>query len=151
RHRLRPAYPFLMLSLDGQGTLVDRVVRALRSEVEHWPVGARMPPTRELARELGISRNTVVDAYGALATDGLITGRFGGGSYVSPLDSSPSAPDEGRPLRPPAEKPPRLSQFARRLESLDASPILERPGFEFDFRYGLPIVGDFPFHTWARI
>src|SRR5215472_7693813 len=83
-----------MLSLDGEGTLVDRLVRALRSEVARWPVGARMPPTRALARDLGISRNTVVDAYGALATDGLIAGRFGGGSYVSRLDRSTSAPDE---------------------------------------------------------
>jgi GntR family transcriptional regulator/MocR family aminotransferase len=139
-----------MLSLDGEGTLVDRLVRALRSEVEHWPVGARMPPTRALARDLGISRNTVVDAYGTLATDGLIAARFGGGSYVSTLDRSTSAPDEARSLRLPAKESPRLSQFGRRLESLDASPILERPGLKFDFRYGLPIVGDFPFHTWAR-
>ncbi|MGH7803121.1 MAG: PLP-dependent aminotransferase family protein, partial [Candidatus Binatia bacterium] len=51
----------------------------------------------------------------------------------------------------PAEQRPRLSRFGRRLESLDASPILERPGLDFDFRYGLPIVGHFPFGTWARI
>ena len=140
-----------MLSLDGEGTLVDRLVRALRSEVEHWPVGTRMPPTRTLARELGISRNTVVDAYGALATDGLIAGRFGGGSYVSAIDRSAADPQEARSSRALAREPPRLSHFGRRLESLDASPILERPGLQFDFRYGLPIVGDFPFNTWARI
>ncbi len=139
-----------MLSLDGEGTLVDRLVRALRSEVAHWPVGARMPPTRVLARDLGISRNTVIDAYGALATDGLIAGRFGGGSYVSALERSTST-DEALALRVTGKSRPRLSRFSRRLESLDASPILEKPGVEFDFRYGLPIVGDFPFHTWARI
>jgi len=138
-----------MLSLDGEGTLADRLVRALRVEVAHWPVGARMPPTRALARDLGIARNTVVDAYGALATDGLITARFGGGSYVSALDRSTSTPGDARPLA--ADEAPILSHFGRRLESLDASPILERPGLDFDFRYGLPIVGDFPFHTWARI
>ena len=139
-----------MLSLDGEGTLVDRLARALRSEVAHSPVGARMPPTRVLARDLGISRNTVIDAYGALATDGLIAGRFGGGSYVSALDR-PGSPDEAPSIPVAAKSRPRLSRFSRRLDSLDASPILEKPGVEFDFRYGLPIVGDFPFHTWARI
>jgi len=109
-----------------------------------------MPPTRVLARDLGLSRNTVIDAYGALATDGLIAGRFGGGSYVSSLDRSTSA-DAAPSLFATGKKRPRLSRFGRRLGSLDASPILERPGVEFDFRYGLPIVGDFPFHTWARI
>jgi GntR family transcriptional regulator/MocR family aminotransferase len=140
-----------MLSLDGDGTIVDQLVRALRSEVANWPVGARMPPTRVLARDLGISRNTVVDAYGSLASDGLIAGRFGGGSYVSALDRGSSLAAEARPLGAPVAEPPRLSRFGRRLQSLDASPILERPGLDFDFRYGLPIVGDFPFHTWAHI
>ena len=140
-----------MLSLDGEGTIVEQLVRALRMEVANWPVGARMPPTRVLSRDLGISRNTVVDAYGTLAADGLISGRFGAGSYVSALDRASSAAAGARPFRAPAGEPPRLSRFGRRLASLDASPILDRPGLEFDFRYGLPIVGDFPFHTWARI
>ena len=140
-----------MLSLDGEGTLVDRLARALRAELEHWPTGARMPPTRVLAEELRISRNTVVDAYGALATDGLIRGRFGGGSYVSALERSTAAPDAAVSPRVRADARARLSRFGQRLESLDASPILERPGLEFDFRYGLPIVGHFPFQAWARI
>jgi GntR family transcriptional regulator/MocR family aminotransferase len=70
---------------------------------------------------------------------------------VSALDRASSATAEPRALRARAGEPPRLSRFGRRLESLDASPILERPGLDFDFRYGLPIVGDFPFHTWGRI
>ncbi len=111
-----------------------------------------MPPSRALALELGISRNTVVDAYGALTTDGLLSARYGGGSYVSALDRSAFARKEAAPAPASIDAPPpRLSRFGRRLESLDASPILERPGLQFDFRYGLPIVGDFPFDTWARI
>jgi GntR family transcriptional regulator / MocR family aminotransferase len=143
-----------MLALDGRGTLVEQLVRALRAEIENWSVGTRMPPTRVLAGDLGISRNAVVDAYGELANDGLLTGRFGGGSYVSALDSSASSRDAGRRARPPtrpAKPTATLSRFARRLESLDASPILERPGLDFDFRYGLPVVASFPFPTWARL
>jgi GntR family transcriptional regulator/MocR family aminotransferase len=35
--------------------------------------------------------------------------------------------------------------------NLDPSPILQRPGLTYDFRYGLPAVGDFPHALWGRL
>lgn len=46
------------------------------------PGGHRLPSERELARELGVNRTTVVNAYGALAADGLVEGRVGVGTVV---------------------------------------------------------------------
>lgn len=144
------------MSLDGHGTLVDQLVRALRGEIEKAHVGARLPPTRSLAQDLGVSRNTVITAYGELDNEGLITTRFGAGSFVSRLTSvrpvrkrADAAADETR-IEAVAKRP-RLSRAGQRLENLDPSPILERAELEFDFRYGLPIVGAFPFNTWSRI
>jgi len=43
---------------------------------------ARLPSSRALARILGVSRNTVLNAYEALAVDGFLAGRIGSGTRV---------------------------------------------------------------------
>src|SRR5258708_17458588 len=45
--------------------------------------GAKLPPTRELAGQLGLNRATVSAAYELLEADGLITGHVGRGSFVA--------------------------------------------------------------------
>ena len=45
--------------------------------------GARLPSTRELARQLHVSRNTVIVAYEDLTARGLVSGRTGAGSFVT--------------------------------------------------------------------
>jgi LacI family transcriptional regulator len=49
--------------------------------------GERLPPVREVARHLGINRNTVRAAYQHLEADGLVTLRQGRGSLVLPDDA----------------------------------------------------------------
>jgi len=44
--------------------------------------GSRLPSSRALARKLGVSRNTVLAAYEALAAEGLVRGRVGSGTRV---------------------------------------------------------------------
>ncbi|MGQ9631025.1 MAG: MocR-like pyridoxine biosynthesis transcription factor PdxR [bacterium] len=46
------------------------------------PPGSRLPPTRELADSLGVSRNTVVSAYRELEVSGLISSHVGRGAFV---------------------------------------------------------------------
>jgi GntR family transcriptional regulator/MocR family aminotransferase len=46
--------------------------------------GTRLPATRQLARDLGINRLTVENAYAELQADGLVEGRVGSGTYVLP-------------------------------------------------------------------
>lgn len=54
--------------------------------------GARLPSTRILARALGVSRNTVLNAYDWLAADALIAARKGSGTYVNtPNDGARAA------------------------------------------------------------
>lgn len=45
--------------------------------------GSRLPTTRELAVSLGVSRNTVVQAYQELEVEGFISSRVGRGTFVS--------------------------------------------------------------------
>jgi DNA-binding transcriptional regulator YhcF (GntR family) len=55
---------------------------------QELPTGARLPSTRGLARRLGVSRNTVLDAYEALVADALIVARKGSGTRVSTATDS---------------------------------------------------------------
>lgn len=65
----------------GYQTIVER----LRAEIAtgRRRPGDRLPPVRELARELGVNVNTVARAYAALARDGAVRSRRGGGTVVA--------------------------------------------------------------------
>jgi 2-aminoadipate transaminase len=54
--------------------------------------GDRLPPTRELAGQLGLNRTTVSAAYDLLETEGLIRGEVGRGSYVCDVKARPFEP-----------------------------------------------------------
>jgi len=47
------------------------------------PPGAKLPSTRTLAKNLAVSRNTVVSAYETLSAEGLVTGAIGSGTRVT--------------------------------------------------------------------
>src|SRR5690606_27263685 len=66
------------------------------------PAGARLPSTRLLAEELGLSRTTVLAAYQQLVAEGYLEGRAGAGTRVaaalpdSHLNAGAPAPRRGR-------------------------------------------------------
>jgi GntR family transcriptional regulator/MocR family aminotransferase len=114
--------------------------------------GARLPATRALAVELGVSRNTVLSAYGQLLAEGYLNGRVGSGTYVAPAlpeDMMRVSRGSAR-LRQPAPRRLSLSRRGEALaEALPAGAIssrLPRP-----FRPCIPALDAFPFDTWARL
>ncbi|WP_208607305.1 PLP-dependent aminotransferase family protein [Streptomyces curacoi] len=99
--------------------------RALRDAVRDGRLapGARLPATRRLADELGVSRNTVKAAYDQLVAEGYLTARQGSGTRVASL--------------PPVDaEPPEAAARAREPR--------------FDLRPGSPDVGAFPAAAWLR-
>jgi DNA-binding GntR family transcriptional regulator len=76
------------LTLDvpgGSGPQYQELAGALRVAITsgELPVGARLPPQRELARLLSIGRTTVVSACNLLRADSLLVMRQGSGTWVA--------------------------------------------------------------------
>ncbi len=143
----------MLLRLDGDGPLHRQAYRALRAAIleRRLAAGTRLPATRALARELGLSRNTVLAAYEQLAAEGYATARVGSGTTVCETLPAPAVRAAAR--REP--EPPRLSAFGARIAAAippgRASWSLPREPLPHDFRYGEPAYADLPLATWSRL
>src|SRR5579862_6541346 len=75
----------MFLKLDADGNLYDQIYRALRGQIlkRRLPAAERVTATRDLARELGVSRNAVIMAYRQLLDEGYLTVRRGAGTFVA--------------------------------------------------------------------
>ncbi len=56
------------------------------------PSGHKMPPTRQHAKELGISRNSVIQAYEQLIAEGYLISAVGSGTYAADIDVNEKYP-----------------------------------------------------------
>ncbi|MBX3023519.1 PLP-dependent aminotransferase family protein [bacterium] len=143
----------LWLRLDGEGPRFRQLYRALRAAIVDGTLapGARLPATRALAGELGVSRTTVLLAFEHLAAEGYLAGRHGSGSYVQ----AAPAPRRTTLARGANQPAPRLSAYGAALAAAQRRPLFsgyssERPALPYDFRYGAPSMVDFPLRAWQR-
>lgn len=69
----------------GPRSRVERLERAVRDAVHtgRVPIGAALPPSRQLAEALGVSRWVVTEAYGQLVAEGFLEARTGSATRVS--------------------------------------------------------------------
>src|SRR5882672_2750292 len=122
----------MLLSLrEGGGPLYRRVYLALKAKIRAGGLGpaTRLPSTRALAADLGVSRNTVMLAYEQLAAEGYLVARHRAATSVvtsvparSPVPKAPT----------PTPTAPRVSSYARRLTRIapmpPASAYVSAPG-----------------------
>lgn len=136
----------MFLELDGRGPLYDQLTRALKASILDGRIGAgtQLPPTRELAQELEISRTTVLAAYEQLRAEGFIDGRVGSGSFVSHLQARPPQ----HPVRTKIAAPSRYAQRARAVRNWDI-PRMHR-GLRYNLQYGYPLVNPALNNAWGR-
>lgn len=137
--------------------------------------GDRLPPTRALARELGVARLTVATAYDWLGAEGYVSGRVGAGTFVAPafaqhetqVMDAPLASASSHVRRPPAPtlalqsdelagRP--LTAWARRIQAI---PVMGAGGeiisgdaqttIIHEFNPGAGAAEAFPWTRWRRI
>jgi GntR family transcriptional regulator/MocR family aminotransferase len=135
----------LHISLVGRTDLSGEIYRQIRRAVVERRLrpGEALPPSRELARRLGVSRTTVTVAYDRLTGDGLLVSRVGAGTFVSPQAEA----------LPRGARGPRAGGMLRSRAVWDTFAVptpYARPA-EFDFRTGIPDVARFPHDTWRRL
>ena len=110
------------------------------------PSGVRLPPTRALATELGVARQTVVLAYERLSAEGYVRARTGSGTYVA-TDLPDAAP---APAPSPQTAAQALSARGARLAAIPASAAARDSGTGLLLAGGLPAPDLFPAQAWAR-
>ena len=103
----------------GRGDLVEALHESIRTG--RLPPGTRLPSSRTLAKDLGIARNTVADAYGQLVAEGWLTARQGSGTEVASRRATTTAAKE---------------------------PLPAAPKFRYDLLPGSPDVSTFPRGEW---
>src|ERR1700756_566956 len=94
-----------------------RVEEGLREAIRSGRLarGTRLPPTRTLARDLGVSRGTIQQAYAQLAAEGWIAARHGSGTLVA-FDSAGYSSRRAR-----------LRQRTRAADAAHPTRLLPRP------------------------
>jgi len=134
---------------NGAGRRIYDHVRAQMAEGV-WGAGARVPSTRALAAELGVSRTTVSAAYEQLAAEGFIVTSPGRAARVAALAATASPADSARQRRAASDRPATLSAFGQRLQAMRFTPLPSAEPLPFDFLYGAVGARDFPSMTWRR-
>jgi GntR family transcriptional regulator/MocR family aminotransferase len=118
----------LPFAWDGSpGPLSQRLAAALRDAVTggRLRAGERLPASRLLAQDLGVSRWVVTDAYEQLAAEGYLSGRTGAGTFVAGV-------------HPAAQDLPHVAA---------ARSAPTRVG-QYDLRPNLPDLRSFPHTAW---
>ena len=131
-----------------------QIYEALKAGIREgkYRPGTRLPSTRALCADLGVSRNTVMSAYEQLLAEGYAISRERATTVVADV----VAPRRSHaPGAQEASAPPRLSSWAQRLTREPWMPpagsYTHRPGVRIDFRYGLPALDEFPREIWRRL
>jgi len=127
--------------IDRQGAqpIFAQVYEAIRGRIVQGllPEGARLPPSRSLAVELGLSRSTINAAYEQLVAEGYVAGRQGAGYFVRPMGEVE--------LAAPAERERAAPGRESRERAADAPFEPPKP-----LRPGVPDMRLFPYAQWAR-
>lgn len=125
-----------------------RIYDFLRTQIADGtlPPGARVPSTRALATELGVSRTTITAVFEQLAAEGYLVTSVGRVARVAGPLAPCAAP--GRRRRP--SHPVALSAFGRRVETMALSALPPVEPCRIDFLYGALASGDYPVQAWRR-
>lgn len=114
--------------------LIRQIHSAIRTRILAGALGegTRLPSSRELAEQLGVSRNVVMEAYDMLCSEGFITTRRGSGAYVAAGTCYPAAAS-GREVKPET-----------------VSMGYESPEGVINFKPGTPDLSRFPLGPWLK-
>jgi GntR family transcriptional regulator / MocR family aminotransferase len=134
----------------GTRTLQEQIYRGIRQSILDGLVSAdrRLPSTRSLAADLGVSRTTALLALEQLRAEGYLIARPGSGTFIAPRLPAPPAMPVNAPGKPIARPPfSRRGQLLARMQAPDRRASVPPRAF----RLGTPALDLFPWRLWAQI
>jgi GntR family transcriptional regulator/MocR family aminotransferase len=147
--------PHLALQREGGDAMHRQLYSTFRTAILDgvFAPGTRLPSTRALADDLGVSRTTVLQAFERLVSEGYATARSGAGTRVA---TSLSAAAHRRSAIRVERSGPRAPERAPKLSRSAMSVIDEfktpRPPFRVvPFALGVPAIDEFPVALWSRL
>lgn len=107
----------------------------------------KLPSTRELANDLGVSRITVKSVYEQLVAEGYVQSKTGSGTFVAETLKLEGAP---KPSRAPDRGRERHIKLPDRAAPILSSQASVRHGATDPFRPGVPALDMFPVKLWNK-
>lgn len=151
--------PFIML--DGKHSTLPfyrQIYEAVRTAILSGKLisGTRLPASRVLAKQLSVSRITVVNAFEQLLAEGYLEGKIGAGTFVASQIPEEllqiSHTEKKNELSKDSMKNLRFSAFAERLnKTKNQTSRFQNSLNPIPFRNGLTAVDEFPFDIWEKI
>ena len=151
--------PFIMLNgKDANLPFYRQIYEAIRRAILSGKLisGTRLPASRILAKQLSVSRITVVNAFEQLLAEGYLEGKTGAGTFVAskiPEDllqiSQTESKNQASKFLPEVVK---FSAFAERLNETNSKiSRFQSSSNSVPFKNGLTAVSEFPFDIWEKI
>lgn len=142
----------IQLDRSSQKTISVQLYMALRDILLYGGLkpGDRLPASRTMARETGVSRTTVIDAIDRLISEGMLVSQVGSGTFVSDNFTAQKSPTTPMGDRAEQGAQPRLSYTVSHASKTYA-PRARLPHNSQAFISALPALDAFPLAQWSRI
>jgi len=159
KRRRHSIVAFEMVRLDRAATepLHQQLYRQIRDELALGNFNnnsSRVPSSRALAADFGVSRFTVNLALSRLHAEGYLQSKIGSGTFISEVLPETFLSAQATKAAPPTERPPRLSNRVKDIPD-------HRAGKQFDFGIAGPpgvsfvpavaALDEFPIEVWERL
>ena len=153
-----PHPPFITLDEKSDAPLYRQIYETIRRSILSGGLhsGRQLPASRLLAKQLGVSRMTVVNAYEQLLAEGYLEGRAGAGTFVAAHLPEEFLQASGFKRLERQEKPltrrVKLSEYGSKLAQ-NSKIILRHHSATvlLPFQHGIAAIDEFPFGVWAKI
>lgn len=150
--------PFITLDEESNVPLYRQIYESLHRAIlngELFP-GKQLPASRFLAKQLGVSRTTVLNTYDQLLAEGYLESKTGAGTFVAAHlpEEFLSAPDITQQKNQTAapKRDLKLSRYGKNVFEESAAILRNSlPTPAVAFQHGLAAIDEFPFDIWTKL
>lgn len=153
-----PHPPFITLNEKSEVPLYRQIYDTIRRSIlsgEFHP-GKQLPASRHLAKQLSVSRMTVLSAFDQLLAEGYLEAKTGAGTFVARhlpeefLQTALISKQKIDAKTLPRQLP--LSRYGKNVLR-ESRTVLQfnQPTPPVPFQHGIPAIDEFPFDVWTKI